>query len=197
MLIVFGGAFNPPTKAHLEAYYAIKKRCAVSQFIFLPVSSAYTKRELVSQYHRLNMLKLLIEGLDDCDISDLEMHDDQFLGTYQSLVRLSDQYQAHAAFVIGADNLVQMKHWKYATSLLSEFKIIVLNRRQMDLHAMIDNDDFLSQFKSSFILIDDFDLALSSTHFRESFDASLVTKAVYQYILTHRLYIKEDISHVL
>ncbi len=192
MIIVFGGAFNPPTRAHLEAYYAVKKRCAVTQFIFLPVSSAYTKGELASQYHRLNMLKLLTDGLDDCTISDLEMTDDHFLGTYQSLVRLSDQHQGQTAFVIGADNLTHIKHWRFATSLLSEFKIIVLNRNQNDLEKIILADDFLAQYQASFILIDNFHLPLSSTHFRTSFDASLLTDAVYQYILTHRLYLKED-----
>ena len=85
MIVVFGGAFNPVTNGHTEVYKYVNKNFTDIRFVFLPVSSAYTKSDLASNYHRLNMLKLATKEYDNCVISDLEISDSDFLGTYQSL----------------------------------------------------------------------------------------------------------------
>lgn len=188
MHIIYGGAFNPPTKAHLEVYHKVKEVVSVDTFTYLPVSSAYTKSELASNYHRLNMLKLMTENFDDIKISDIEMHDSFFLGTYQSLIRLSDHHSEPTAFVVGADNLSNLPKWKFAESLLSEFKIIVLNRDNKNLASIIEKDPILNKHKKNFIIVQDFNQAVSSTAFRESFDASLLNEKVYQYIVDNELY---------
>lgn len=188
MHIVYGGAFNPPTKAHLEVYHQIKAVVDVDSFTYLPVSSAYTKSDLASNYHRLNMLKLLTEDHDDIMISDLEMHDSNFLGTYQSLIRLSDHQQEETAFVVGADNLPNMKDWKHAESLLSEFKIIVLNRDNKNLQTIIEKDSILNKHKQNFIIVQNFNQNMSSTEFRKTFDHTLLTDKVYTYIKDNQLY---------
>ena len=188
MNIVYGGAFNPPTKAHLNVYHYLKARLNIKRFTFLPVSNAYTKSDLASNYHRLNMLKLLVKDYEDIHISDLEIQDQEFLGTYQSLIRLSDHTFLETAFVIGADNLKEMKSWKMAESLMSEFKIIVLNRNHVDIEAMIEQDPILKKHQHNFLIFQDFDQNISSTAFRESFDSTMVEEDVYQYIVKHGLY---------
>ncbi len=188
MNIVYGGAFNPPTRAHLEVYHFLKKHLKVKRFTYLPVSNAYTKSELASNYHRLNMLKIMTNAYADILISDLEIQDQEFLGTYQSLIRLSDRDFQETAFVIGADNLKDLKHWKMAESLMSEFRIIVLNREAMDINALIKNDEVLHKHKHNFMVFNDFDSPISSTIFRETLDESMVTPEVYEYIKKHGLY---------
>ena len=188
MHVVYGGAFNPPTVAHLEAYRFLTARLPVKRFTYLPVSNAYTKSELASDYHRLNMLKAMTEGLDDVDISDLEMKDDTFKGTYQSLVRLSDDSRDTVAFVIGADNVPTLPRWKWAGSLLGEFKIIVLGRDGIHARDMIEGDDLLRRYKDNFIVFDEFSCPVSSTEFRKTMDAKMVHRAVMDYIEEHDLY---------
>ncbi|MFW5865419.1 MAG: nicotinate-nicotinamide nucleotide adenylyltransferase, partial [Candidatus Izemoplasmataceae bacterium] len=151
MHIIYGGAFNPPTKAHLQVYHFLKKELDFDTFIYLPVSSAYTKGELASNYHRLRMLKLMTKDYPDIQISDLEMIDNEFLGTYQSLIRLSDDLEGPCAFVIGSDNLKDLHTWKMAESLLSEFKFIVLNRQQ-DIKSIIDENPILKKHEHNLIL---------------------------------------------
>ncbi len=188
MHIVYGGAFNPPTIAHLKVYQYLKEKLPLTKFTYLPVSNAYTKSELISNHHRLAMLKLVTKGYDDIDISDLEMTDDQFQGTYQSLVRLSDDSSEEVAFVIGADNVKSLSKWIMAKSLISEFKIIVLSRDDIDVEAIIDHDDMLKHYRDQFLIFNDFDEAVSSTEFRKTHDASMVHDAVYDYIKSHQLY---------
>ncbi len=190
MHVVYGGAFNPPTVAHLEAYHFLKSRLPVKRFTYLPVSNAYTKSELASDYHRLNMLRLMIQGLEDVDISELEIKDDSFKGTYQSLVRLSDDNVGTVAFVIGADNVPSLPRWKWAGSLLGEFKIIVLGRDGIDVNALIERDAFLQKYRDNFIIFNDFNSPVSSTEYRRTMNADMIHTAVRQYIEEHDLYMR-------
>ncbi len=188
MKIVFGGAFNPVTNAHIDVYQFLIEKLSADEFIFLPVSNAYTKSELASNYHRVNMLKIATKRFNDISISKLEIDDINYLGTYQSLIRLCDCHNCDISFVIGADNLVNMQDWINIEGILSEFTIIVLGRNGIDISAAINSDSILKKYLSSFIIFKDFNINISSTSFRETFDQSQVNKEVYQYIIDHNLY---------
>ena len=192
MIVVFGGAFNPVTNAHEEVYKYVNGKFDDIKFIFLPVSSAYTKSDLASNYHRLNMLDLATEKFDNVSVSDLEISDSDFLGTYQSLIRLVDFYEDDLAFVVGADNIIGMENWINVEGILSEFKIIVLGRNGIDAKSIINGNKLLKRFESSFIIFEDFNIDISSTGFRETFDESLVPKEVFEYIIENELYRGDD-----
>ena len=188
MVVVFGGAFNPPTIAHREIFYHIKKSLDFETFIYLPVSNLYTKSSLISNYHRLNMLNLMVEDMENAYVSELELNDSDFLGTYKSLVRIQEQYNDEVAFVIGADNLRNIHNWKNAASLLSEFKFIVINRNNIDIKEYISTDRHLRDYNDHFYIIPKFNMNVSSTIFRETFDPYYVPEKVYEYIMLHGLY---------
>ena len=63
MIAVFGGAFNPPTVAHKAICEHVLRHLDCQEFIFLPVSSQYTKRSLASNFHRLQMLTAMTKGM--------------------------------------------------------------------------------------------------------------------------------------
>ena len=159
MKVIFGGAFNPVTNAHIKVCQYIQQKMDVEEFIFLPVSSAYTKSDLASNYHRLNMLKLATKNCDKALVSSLEIEDNDFLGTYKSLIRFYDKYEDDIAFVIGADNLELMDKWINIEGILSEFKIIVLGRDNIDINQMIDENDVLNKYKDNFIIFKDFNVS--------------------------------------
>lgn len=188
MKVIFGGAFNPVTNAHMEVYKYVTTKLDVAEFIFLPVSSAYTKRDLASNYHRLNMLELAINGYDNVRISELEMNDSDFLGTYQSLIRFSDSENTEIGFVIGADNLIGMEHWINIEGILSEFKIIVLNRNELNIEKLIDSNEVLKKHKNNFVICDDFNVDISSTDFRKTLDKTQVPNDVFEYIKENKLF---------
>ena len=192
MIVVFGGAFNPVTNAHIAVYQYVIKKVKSEEFIFLPVSSAYTKSMLASNYHRLNMLELALEDFKNVRVSELEMNDSDFLGTYQSLIRFSDGENCQLGFVIGADNLIDMEHWINIEGILSEFKIIVLGRNGLDINALITKNTVLNKYKSSFIICDDFNMDISSTNFRETMDKDKVPRKVFEYIIDNGMYQGDD-----
>lgn len=188
MRIVFGGAFNPVTIGHMKIVEFLKEKYPKCKFTFLPVSSAYTKRSLASNFHRLNMLNLAIEGLEDVNVSPLELNDSDFLGTYQSLIRLSDMYDEEIYFVMGADNLQTIDKWINASGLLSEFKFIVLARNTIDIEKQLKAHPLLKKFSENFVIYKNFDMNVSSTEFRKTFNKDFVPKEVYDYIIDNNLY---------
>jgi nicotinate-nucleotide adenylyltransferase len=192
MIVVFGGAFNPVTKAHIEVCDFVLNQYPSSRFVFLPVSSAYTKSDLASNYHRVNMLELAIKERDNVSINMIEISDSDFLGTYQSLLRIADRYQDDVYFVVGADNLIGMENWINIEGILSEFNIIVLGRDNIDPQKAIVRNSVLKRHLSSFIIFEDFEMKMSSTGFRKSFDKSLVDIEVYDYIIENELYRGEE-----
>lgn len=196
MKVIFGGAFNPVTNAHIAVYQYVINKVKAEEFIFLPVSSAYTKSELVSNYHRLNMLQLALDDFEGVRVSDLEMNDSDFLGTYQSLIRFGDGENCQLGFVIGADNLINMEDWINIEGILSEFTIIVLSRNGLDINKLIDDNPTLSKHKQSFIICDDFNVDISSTGFRKSLRKEEVPEKVYSYIVDNGLYVSDDDERV-
>lgn len=192
MIVVFGGAFNPVTNGHIEVCDFVLNKFQDATFLFLPVSSAYTKSDLASNYDRLSMLEKAIGERKNVTISKMEMSDTNFLGTYQSLIRISDGYQEDVYFIVGADNLIGMDQWINIGGLLSDFKFIVLGRDGIDINKYIDSNYTLKKHKDAFIIFEDFKINVSSTQFRKTFDQSLVPKVVYDYIIEHELYVGDE-----
>ncbi|MDD4069406.1 MAG: nicotinate (nicotinamide) nucleotide adenylyltransferase [Candidatus Izemoplasmatales bacterium] len=189
MVVVFGGAFNPPTIAHKEIYFLIDKVIGFDHFIFLPVSNKYNKSTLINDEYRIEMLKILIKDLPKAQLSLLEIDDFNYLGTYESLKRLSDKFpNEEIAFIIGSDNLVNIKRWINSRRLVSEFRFIVINRNHQDATKIIEKDPLLSENRDNFRIVSGFKQYVSSTAFRDSLDPYYVTEEIYQYIMEKDLY---------
>ncbi len=193
MHIVYGGSFNPPTKAHFQVYFYLKRKLPLTTFTFLPVGTVYGKDDLTFNDHRYNMLKIMTKGYDDINVSPIELNDPHFKGTYQSLKRLKNSKRL--AFVIGADNLKTLHRWKNIHKMLTEFECIVLNRDHKDLASYIERDWFLSYYKHRFIMFNDFDYPVSASEYRKTHNDDLIVPDVIEYIRKHNLYRGDN--HVL
>ena len=188
MIIVYGGAFNPPTKAHMEVYHFLKKNLSFEKFIYLPVSKAYQKNNLEENAHRFKMLTLMTDRYSDIIVSPLELEDTTYRGTYASLKRIKALYQKDVAFVMGADHIANLSNWIKVDALLKEFKIIILNRDSENLNSIFERHPWFRPYQSSIIMFNQFHREESSSKFRETQEANLLDETVYQYILQHHLY---------
>lgn len=187
LILVIGGAFNPPTLAHYEMMISLKTRYPLARVILLPVGNAYPKSELVSFKHRLAMLYVMCQTLENVGVSDLE-NMKTFQGTYHSLTQLKKEYpNQEMYFVIGSDHLETLDQWINYKQLLKEYPFIVLNRQgYMDLeHA----EEKYKDIKHQFIPID-FNEPISSSMIRKDIQKyqKYVHQDVYRYISLHKLY---------
>jgi len=189
MIVVFGGAFNPPTIAHYEVAKHMIKRSGVSKLLFVPVGDHYEKAGLVPAFHRVNMLKKVTQILPKTSVSTIEIDADCALKTMETLESIQNLYpEAEIAFVMGADNLYDLPNWYAYERLIETFKFMVLNRQNLEVKGFIE--EHFPENKEKFILIDDFTaLNISSTQYRSDTGApNLVLPEVEAYIKQHSLY---------
>lgn len=181
--IVFGGVFNPPTLAHYNACKLIQQSVPVRRFIFVPVGQNYIYKDVIDSVHRFEMVRLMAKELG-VEVSSVELNSDTFIGSYQTMKRLA---LTNAKFLLGSDNLASFPSWLDAELLLQEYGIIVI-RRQQDIEAIIAKSAMLTKYRGNIMVINEFDMPISSTLVRELKDHSLVIKPVADYIETHGLY---------
>ncbi len=182
MLIIYGGSFNPPTKAHLDLVNKIKGEFKTARIIIVPVSSNnYTwKHNLVDNKYRYDMLKLQFK---DLEISKYEFAKKKYTGTYE-LLNDFKQIDSDIYFLIGSDNLKQMPEWLNFNNLIKDFNFIVVKRPsdEIDFRYVLD---YVSHFK-----VVEMDNEISSTKIREDINKykDWLIPEVYDYIKKNKLY---------
>ncbi len=128
MVLVFGGSFNPPTKAHYEIIKKLQQSFEPKKIILVPVGDSYHWKERLLPFdRRFDMLKILTKDLDGVELSKAEDTTD-FLGTYHTLktLKINDE---QLYFVVGTDHLETIEKWKNYEALLKEFGFIVILRK--------------------------------------------------------------------
>lgn len=197
ILAIFGGSFNPPLNSHfLLAEQIYNELENIEKVIFLPVSSKYQKDYLLSNEHRYNMLKAVVDKNEHFELSDIELKQDRQLNTIETLKLLQKEYPNNILyFVIGTDNLKELSNWRNPEELVTKFKIIVLERGNDNFEEIMKNDEFLIKHKNSFIsLKENIRTNLSSTFVRNNIKAGksvkyLIPDEVLQYIKDNNLYV--------
>jgi len=181
--VIFGGSFNPPTIAHFEISKQIIDTFNVSDFVFMPTGNNYSKPELIDSKHRYNMLNILCSKLTNARVSDYEMNQTKYKGTYYMLKDFPGYY-----FVLGADNVKDIVNWINFPNVVKENKFIVLNRENIDLSEILSNEKLID-YKDNFIIFTDFITSdVSSSKYRCSLDSKYVLPEVHGYVLKNNLY---------
>lgn len=191
MIIVYGGAFNPPTLAHQKIANILIRKYKPKKFIFLPVGDYYTwKDNLISFYHRKNMLELVFND-DIFEINDLE-NEKEYKGTYWALNKIKEAYKSDVYFVVGADNLEQIEKWINYEKLLKEFKFIIITRKGYDYKKII-KEKYL-KYKHNFEIVK-INVNISSSQFRvNTNNKSIINELIYTYIKKNNLYGVDDVK---
>lgn len=183
MIIIYGGAFNPPTKAHYLIAEKIIEKFNPDTFYFLPVGNRYNKKGMADYMSRFNMIKIIANKLKNATVSTKE-NEESFRGTYYALKDFSlidnDLY-----FVMGADNFDYLDKWIMADKLVKEFKFIIITRKGFDVSKLIKEK--YSNNQNNFTVLE-IDFPISSTDFRENKNKEILLDEVYEYIKVNDLY---------
>lgn len=196
IIAVFGGCFNPPLNSHFSlADQIVNEYEFIEKIIFIPVNSKYNKEELLSNSHRYNMLKIVCNKNPKFEVSDIEITNDRPLYTIETLNEIQKSYPKNIIwFIIGTDNLKILENWEKAKELVSNFKILVLERDNDDFSKIINNSKFLNKNKNAFIKVkNNIKSNISSTFVREKIKKNksiryLVPEEIYVYIERNKLF---------
>lgn len=181
--VFFGGSFNPPTVAHYHILKLLSEELD-AKVLLVPNSDDYHyhNKDLLEFNKRIDMLKLLTKDLKNVHIDEGEQK-----RTFKGSVETLKAYN-HPWFVIGADSLAFISTWIEAKKLIKQNRFIVLNRPGYNVEEIFENDKLLSGNRQRFIVIN-YELGdISSSAFRKTYDKTLLTKEVFNYIQQNNLY---------
>ena len=161
---IFGGSFNPPHNMHKNIALNLIKNKYLDRVIYVPTGNKYNKRGLVNQNDRYNMVRLMIEGYNNLDVSNYEFN--KLTYTYETLDYFRNIYQNDEIyFICGSDNLKEITSWKRYDYILKNYKIIVIKRNDDDMDKMINK---LLIYSKNIIYVNDIENSVSSTLVREN-----------------------------
>lgn len=198
-IIVFGGSFNPPTKAHLDLSIKALESIKADKFCFVPVGDKYNKSGLEKSEHRVNMLNIACNKIKDYNLEvDLtEVNALKNFNTIDTLRVFKEKYGegTDIYFLLGADNLLYLNEWNEAEEIIRNFKILAVRRDGYDIPGIVKNNSLLNKYKKNIVEINlDTEMLISSTMVRELIekDDDLVDNYididVKEYILKNNLY---------
>ncbi|MDD4212751.1 MAG: nicotinate (nicotinamide) nucleotide adenylyltransferase [Bacilli bacterium] len=184
MMILYGGAFNPPTIAHQKIIEYLIHRFPIDDIVILPANASY-RHEIVEYDHRQKMLELLISAFDaSITISDYEARQTSFTGTIETLRHFNNPL-----FVIGCDQLLGLEEWIAFPHIVEENHFLVFPRHGIDAQLYIDHHPILHEYHTHFEVVTDFEaINVSSSEYRASHDTSQLTPEIMNYITEHHLY---------
>ena len=153
IIAIFGGSFNPPLNSHFSlAEQMLTEYKNIEKVIFVPVSTKYNKKGLLSNEHRYNMLKIVCDENENFEVSDIEQKQEKQLDTFDTLKLLKNEYPDHTlCFTMGTDNLKCISEWALAEELVNSFKFLVIERDEDSMDDIINADQFLLDYKDAFM----------------------------------------------
>ncbi|MDI1273850.1 nicotinate (nicotinamide) nucleotide adenylyltransferase [Polaromonas sp.] len=127
---IFGGAFDPPHRAHVALAQAALAQLALDALHIIPTGQAWHKtRTLSAPDHRLAMTRLAFAGLDRVVVDDREIRRSGPSFTIDTLEALqAENPGAQLYLVIGNDQFAALKTWHRWQAILEIAIICIANR---------------------------------------------------------------------
>lgn len=190
---ILGGVFDPVHLGHLAIATEILDARQLDGIFLIPAFDPphCDKQPYATFSDRVAMLQMVCEDEPRLSLCTIEKDLKRPSYTLRTIRALRQKYEdVDFRFIIGADNLVQLKTWHHWETLLDEVRLLVGYRPGANLEAISD----YPQAKIDIIettLVD-----ISSTHIREAVRQGvtnddlkrLVPPQVADYIIKKRLY---------
>lgn len=187
---IFGGTFDPIHKAHLEVARQAVIQMDLDKIILVPSKHPPHKNEkgITGAELRYEMVKLAVEDKRNMEVSSVEIERTGPSYTVDTLKEMDEIYD-EIMFVVGADNLINIKTWKKPEELLEMCPFVVAPR------GGVLEEDFQDEiFRGKDLrFLDMSEISLSSTEVRERFAEGqsvdgLVPEEVIEFIVEKDLY---------
>lgn len=199
-IIVFGGSFNPLSKAHGDLIHLLINNYKPDRLIVLPSSDEFIKEkkhfqeeDIISLNKRLKILKEFNKRNRKIEIELIEINNSTFK-TYDSLMLLKNKYKnSDIYFALGSEKITNLHNWYKIDELLKDFKFIVLKRNEKDeLGNNLNKEEIVVKNKSSFVFFNfRKDLHdISSTKIRELIknkDYEALNRFTYKFVINELL----------
>ena len=195
---ILGGTFDPIHKGHIEVASAVLNAAELDQLTFMPTGDPPHKvhRNVTPGTLRLQMVQAAIQetGNPKFSVSDMEIERSGYTYTIDTLCALHAQNPADEyVWIIGADVLADLKHWKDYHQVFRLCSFIAMYRpgySRTDFEAEYEE---LTQLGTRIQFVEVPSVDISSTEIRTGLAAGqdpsqFVPKSVAEIIETYGLY---------
>ncbi|MBR1622678.1 MAG: nicotinate (nicotinamide) nucleotide adenylyltransferase, partial [Pseudobutyrivibrio sp.] len=196
---VYGGTFNPIHNTHIEIAHMAKEQFDLDIVYFLVSGTPPHKstNESISDFCRLDMVRIAIKGMEGFAIDDRELYRAGKSYSYITFTELKKEHpNDELFFIMGSDSLLNFKNW-VKPDIISECATILAAPRACDDAKAIEHAVYecKNMFEGDFFLIDYKANALSSSEIRVAFSSGgdipdYMKREVFDYIVEHNLYSK-------
>lgn len=177
--LAFGGAFNPPTRAHIECAHTAFVKTGAERVVFIPSKMSYVlsdqgKDSSFTDEQRLQMLDRIAFERAWMDVYPGEIEQKNQPRTYETLKRLLGEGYDEVKLLFGSDKLNELQTgWLHVDEICHEFGIVCMTRSKDDVREMIETDPYLKQFRDCITIVETPQLyhEISSTKARKLFHA--------------------------
>lgn len=146
-IAVYGGTFDPPTRAHEAIMRACLAHSTIDELWVMPSGARTDKAGMSSDALRMGLLKQLITvEFADCrvELSDFEMKLPKPTETYRTVNALDRVYPGHRFwYVFGADSIASMPTWQCGDQLRDELHILAVPRAGYELPPETERLNYL------------------------------------------------------
>ncbi len=190
---ILGGIFDPIHFGHLKVAESCSKKLNLNLILFIPSGNPPLKKASADYIHRLTMLKLALKGYTHFKVVELEKKrfDNQPTYTYNTLKTIKKLYpEAYRFFLIGEDNVPELKKWYRYKELFKYAEFIVLTRN-VNSKKSWTNLEYYDKLKFVNTPLIDISSNMIRSNIAKNLSVDgLVPKIVENYIKKNKLYSK-------
>ena len=190
---IFGGAFDPPHRAHRALLESAMAELSLDAVQVIPTGQAWHKtRTLTAAAHRLAMAELAFGDLPGVQVDAQEIERNGPSYTIDTLRGMAaDKPGAELFLMMGADQAAALTQWRDWQELVQAATICVADREDASMASALFDAE--RQFPGRFYHLKMPALTISATQIRATIAArqpvdTLVSDAVARYIADHHLY---------
>ena len=197
-----GGTFDPIHNGHLMLGEYAQELYKLDQIWFMPNGNPPHKlnSNIESQAnHRVEMVKLAIEGNDYFKIQLYEVERTEVNYSYLTMQHFNEEYpDDEFYFIIGADSLFAFETWKHPELLVKTCKILAAYRDGKNTSEMEEQIQYLNlKYGAEIYLLNTPNVDISSSGIRcmiknEEDIRNLIPESVFSYIQSNNLFRDEE-----
>lgn len=196
---IIGGTFNPIHNGHILLALYCKEKLKLDRVVFIPTYTPPHKsdKDLVSEFHRVNMCNIAVQKYKDFYVSDIEIKRKGKSYTYETLTSLKEMYPDDILyFIMGADMFLTLDTWKKPEIIFQKAVMTAIPRNSADYEELNNYyENVLKNMGAEVFILDEPVLNVSSTFIRNNIAnykiiENLIDKDVYEYIKLNNLYRK-------
>lgn len=195
---IMGGTFDPVHNGHLLLGKQAYEEYGLDEIWYMPshIPPHKKDRKITASEDRIEMLRLALQDLPYCIVSDFEMKREGNTYTAHTLALLKEAYpEDQFYFIIGADSLFQIERWYHPEKVMALTSLMVSGREYEGAERSFDEQiAYLSEKYGAKIYPlhnEEVDIASADIRRRIAEEKDIVKdvpEAVAQYIKEHGLY---------